>query len=75
MFHLSERARTADGWTPALVHIAALWLLAWAFRPAADAGRRMMPSVGEIGLAAILTDYVGMFLLLNALFCPAIYAG
>ena len=73
MFRLSDRAKTADGWREALVHILALWALAWAFHLAADAILRALPSIAERGISGILRDTVGIFLLINALFCPAVY--
>ena len=56
-----------------MVHILALWVLAWAFSLAADAGRRAFPSIAEIGLTDVLLDTVRIFLLIHALFCPAVY--
>lgn len=73
LFRLSDRAKTADGWRSALVHILALWVLAWAFSLAADAGRRAFPSIAEISLASAALDGVRVFLLIHALFCPAVY--
>ena len=73
LFRLSDRAKTADGWRSALVHILALWILAWAFSLAADAGRRAFPSIAEIGLADAALDGVRIFLLMHALFSPAVY--
>lgn len=73
MFHMSARAKTADGWTRATVHILALCLTAWAFHMATDASRRMIPSIAERGIFDILTETVGLFLLMHALFSPAVY--
>ena len=73
MFRLSDRAKTADGWREALVHILALWALVWGFNLAADAILRALPSIAERGISGILRDTVGIFLLFHALFCPAVY--
>lgn len=73
MFRLSDRAKTADGWRVALVHILALWALAWGFNLAADAIWRAIPSIAERGIAEILRGTVSIFLLMHALFCPTIY--
>ena len=73
MFHLSAAAKAADGWTRAVVHILALCLAAGAFHAAASAGRRMIPSIAETRLAEIAGDMVWHFLLIHALFSPAVY--
>ena len=73
MFHLPARAKTADGWTRAAVHILALCLAAGASYAAASAGRRMMPSIAETRLAEISSDAVWFFLLVPALLSPAVY--
>ena len=73
MFHLSDSAKTADGWARALVHIIALCLAAWAFHMATDAIRRLIPFIAERGIFDILDDAVRFFLLVYALFSPAVY--
>ena len=73
MFHLSAAAKDADGWTRAIVHIFALCLAAGAFHAAASAGRRMIPSIAETRLAEIAGDMIWHFLLIHALFSPAVY--
>ena len=73
MFHLSDGAKTADGWTRALVHILALCAAAWAFHLAADASRRMIPFIAERGIFDTLIEYARLFLLFYAVFSPAVY--
>ena len=73
MFRLSDSAKTADGWRRATVHIIALCLAAWAFHFAADTTRRVFPFIAERGIFDILVGTVSIFLLVYALFSPAVY--
>ena len=73
MFHLSDSAKTADGWRRALIHILALGAAAWAFHLAADASRRMIPFIAERGVFDTLLEYARLFLLFYAVFSPAVY--
>ena len=73
MFSLSDSAKTADGWRRATVHILALCAAAWAFHFAADASRRAIPFIAERGIFDILIGTVSVFLLVYALFSPAVY--
>jgi len=73
MFHLSDGAKTADGWTRALVHILALGAAAWAFHLAADAVRRTIPFIAESNVFDTLLEYARLFLLMYAVFSPAVY--
>ena len=73
MFRLSDSAKTADGWRRATVHILALGAAAWAFHLAADTTRRVFPFIAERGIFDILVGTVSVFLLVYALFSPAVY--
>ena len=73
MFRLSDSAKTADGWRRATVHIIALCMAAWAFHFATDTTRRVFPFIAERGIFDILVGTVSIFLLVYALFSPAVY--
>ena len=73
MFRLSDSAKTADGWRRALVHILALCAAAWAFDFVADTTRRVFPFIAERGIFDILVETGRLFLLMHALFSPAVY--